>query len=109
MIFPIVNSCIKQMIHSVLMLICLFCTLVLECTCKHEISFLTCTGPTFPVSIDTSTASTGTYIVTVSGSTSTGESIAVGEATFSVPGAWAYNTEPLNADHMHMKCTFNGR
>jgi hypothetical protein len=52
---------------------------------------------TFPVEIGTSTASTGSYIVTVSGSTSLGETIALGEVTFSVPDIdfYFFNDTPL--------------
>ena len=39
------------------------------------------------MSIDTSTTGTGTYTVTVNGSTAFGDIVAVGEATFTVPGA----------------------
>ena len=43
-------------------------------------------GSTLPIVIDTSSSGSGRHTVIISGSTSTEEVLAVGEATFTVPG-----------------------
>ena len=52
----------------------------------HNVFSHDSTGSSFPAVIDTSSSTSGSFTVIVSGTTISGESIALGEATFTVPG-----------------------